>query len=329
VGPTDIVIERRSQTEVKPILGATVLADIELGYALLATSSDKTAAVIQLNEFADAEDLGANDLLATSLSKNTPGQEGTSSASYLAAKPYDVSGSEFDKALADLRKATQTITNSNQRVDNVSIEDLEAIGTVLRANTHAILEMKKLSGRVEGRADLQVKEVGLQLQRLKGAMRKVAELRGEDPDNEDDALLGQGTGGSVGDFQQRYRRILKTQQELASRLGKVQGKLKSTLQPDLSDAEQAWQTELQKAIDALETSSEERTSINAEHYMVGGLASSDVSNFMLNLRPSQLQKAFESTKLKLKQKPDQVQGNGHSAELRSGDPKISAELDDE
>jgi hypothetical protein len=269
VGPADL---GDSQTEVKPILGATVLADIELGYALLATSSDKTAAVVQLNEFADAEDLGADDLLATSLSKSTPGQEGSSSASYLAAKPYDVSRSDFDKALAELRKATQTITNSKQRLDNVSIEDLEAIGTVLRANSHAILEMKKLSGRVEGRADLQVKEVGLQLQRLKGA-----ELRGEDPENEDDALLGQGTGGSVNDFQQRYNRILKTQQELASRLGKVQGKLKSTLQPDLSDAEQAWQTELQKAADALETSSEERTSINAEHYMASGLVVSDVS----------------------------------------------------
>jgi hypothetical protein len=268
VGRADVVPERCSETEVKPVLGTTVLADIELGYALLATSSDKSVAVLQLNEFADSEDFAAEDLLATSLSASTSGKNASSAASYLGAQPYDVSGPDFDTALADLKEITQTVTSSNQRLDDISIEDLEAIGTVLRANTQAILEMKRLSGRVEGRADLQVKEVGLQLQRLKVAMRKVAELRGEDPENEDDALLGQGTGGSVHDFQQRYDRILKTQQELASRLGKVQGKLKSTLQPDLSDAEKAWQSELQKTVANLEKSDEGKPSMNGEYDLV-------------------------------------------------------------
>jgi hypothetical protein len=248
-----------SRSDVSPITGSTVLADIELGYALLATSFNRSAAVIQLNEFADTEDLEAEDLLASKLESSRLGNEATVSTSYLINKPYDISPDTFDDISEDLGRLTTTLSSNGERLENITIEDLEAIGKVLRANTDAILEIKRLAGRVEGRADLQVREVGLQLERLRDAMRKVADLRGENPD-EDESLLGHGTGGSVDEMKQRYDRITRTQHEIASRLAKVQGKLKNTLQPDLSDSERAWQAEMERVAELLDQAGDERNS---------------------------------------------------------------------
>lgn len=243
-----------SDSLVVPLVGSAVLADIELGYAFLAIASDKTDAAIQLNEFDDVEESEPDDLSASrlGLDKSRGGKDtSTDQSSYLGGQPYDIDEAPFDSILQKLRSNIRLGPSSGKRIDTVSEEDLKMLGSVMQGYGEAVLDLKRLSGRVEGRADLQVKEVALQLQRIKDAMRKVADLRGDSSDDDDEGLLGQGTGGSVDDMKQRYERILRTQQDLGRRLAQVQGKLINNLQPDLSDPEKAWLAETERVAEMM------------------------------------------------------------------------------
>jgi hypothetical protein len=246
-----------SESSLVPAVGSAVLADIELGYAFMTIASDKTAAIIQLNEFDDVEETEQDDLLMAPLDESRGRDEPiVDPSSYLGGQPYNITDKSFDAVIRKLKGSVQLGHLGGKRIDSVSEEDLKMIGNVMQGYGEAVLELKQLSGRVEGRADLQVKEVALQLQRIKDAMRKVADLRGDSSDDEDEGLLGQGTGGSVDDMKQRYERIVRTQKDLGSRLAQAQGKLINNLQPDLSDTEKAWRAEMERVAEMMKETGE-------------------------------------------------------------------------
>ena len=223
----------------------------------MAIASDKTAAAIQLNEFDDIEEDKPDELLASRLDKSAgPKDASANPSSYLGGQAYNITEESFDAVMQKLKSNVRIGPSGGKRIDSVSEEDLKMIGSVMQGYGEAVLDLKQLSGRVEGRADLQVKEVALQLQRIKDAMRKVADLRGDSTDDEDEGLLGQGTGGSVDEMKQRYERILRTQRDLGSRLAQVQGKLINNLQPDLSDTEKAWRAEMERVAEMMKETGE-------------------------------------------------------------------------
>jgi hypothetical protein len=236
------------QSALLPVVGIAVISDIDIGYALLALTSERDCIGLPMNEFEHAptqevESLGLSRMsLAGANSSSEVAEPLTSYLGGETSRDWDYT--PILKAKDQRMEIVQSV--GSKRLDDVSATDLKTMGTLTQAYGEAILEVKKIANRVEGRADLQVKEVAWQLQRLKEAMKKVAELKGEQSDDHDEGLLGQGVGGSVDDMKKRFERIMRTQRDINQRVTSVQTTLMNNLQPGLTVKETEWQAELQR-----------------------------------------------------------------------------------
>lgn len=248
-----------------------VVADIDLGYALLSLTSKRQLVVVPLDHHLPSATSITDKLVPLDASVDAPVVAETEAmSSFLTDHAFTVTPQDFDAILAGKSQRQETIGQRGSRpLNEITTDDLRIMGTLMQMFSQAVLEVKKLSNRVEGRADLQVKEVGLQLQRLKTAMIKVDQLNSKRPihgdgasddaaangnDDDDNDLLGDGAAiTSVNEIKTRLSRISSTQTTLARRLEAAHAKLSTKWEPELGHDEREWAAEMARVERSLDT----------------------------------------------------------------------------
>lgn len=155
--------------------------------------------------------------------------------SLLAQSPFDVQPRTFTDAVRKAQLGAAVPSDQARKpLTNVSPESLRALSHIFDRFSAAVRDISTTSSKVEARLDLQVEEIGRQMQKCQAISQKLEARQKEE------------------DLKTRMQRALETQHDLSARLDKVAQRLMNQSHPELSQQEQAWIAELDRMQEALD-----------------------------------------------------------------------------
>lgn len=241
------------------VVAVAVVSDVYLSYSFLALTAELQLVALELNLRIINDDVDgewAND----TPSSITDGA-GRGYVSLLGSGPAFVPPDPF-KSVSGL-PSQPLLAGSNTGLGGkaelkVTPETLRFLGKTVERFRGEIRDVVRAGNAVQGRLDVQVREMQRQLERLADIRRRTAEVR-------------EGTDGAApagtSKLEQRLARVSGTQRELVSRTDRILQRLMDAHHPSLSVYERKWFEELERMASEFGINGKER--INGQGHSQG------------------------------------------------------------
>ncbi|KAJ9097833.1 hypothetical protein QFC19_006623 [Naganishia cerealis] len=230
------------------VTGVAIVSDLRIGSTLISMTASRHVVALDLLATVPR----APDPLMTPIEvKGTPGKP--SYVSLLSQHIYDIQPQTFDRILANMQvRSIVQPAKGKQPIQSITADDLRLLAQITQKFTGAIQEVRSTSSQVEGRLDLQVREVARQLQKVRSIIAQIRAVNGQDNRTVRHEIPDFDTTDTLGYLRERSKQLIEKQQSITERLGKAMQTMMDNAHPDLSLQEKAWIQDLEKIQKELE-----------------------------------------------------------------------------